>query len=534
MGGLVGGAGAGGEVACGRITHSSFLCCQSYQQVIEIPRASNIIFQHCLIMDKRIFQLSISALLVMSCALLNMEKLPVKEDSTTTPNQVTSTALPTQPAYYPGQLVDYLAQAGDMLPALAVHFNTTEAEIRKANPDLSQDVTTLLPGLAMKIPIHYSPIWGTPYQIVPDNVFINGPLAGRFKTSEFIARYPGWLKDYSEYAGGLTRSGTEIVDLVALNFSVSPQILLTLLEYQLHALTDPQTPQTRYMLGYVEIEHEGLYLQLVWAANILNNGYYGWRSGPIKTFEHVDGKLERPDPWQNAATVAIQSYFLDKPESEYSIAIGPEGMAKTFKDLFGNPWEVQETHIPGSLQQPVLLFPFHAGETWSFTGGPHPGWGTLEPYAAIDFAPPENVGICNPSKFLVTAMADGVVARSEAGIVVLDLDGDGDERTGWNIIYLHVAIDGRVTAGTRVNAGDSIGHPSCEGRGVIANGTHVHIARKYNGEWIPAGGTLAFNLEGWIAQDGLKPYLGTLTRGSETITACMGCVNSASRVTAGQ
>ena len=32
-------------------------------------------------------------------------------------------------------------------------------------------------------------------------------------------------------------------------------------------------------------------------------------------------------------------------------------------------------------------------------------------------------------------------------------------------------------------------------------GTHVHIARKYNGEWIPADG-LAFNLEGWVAHDG--------------------------------
>ena len=50
-------------------------------------------------------------------------------------------------------------------------------------------------------------------------------------------------------------------------------------------------------------------------------------------------------------------------------------------------------------------------------------------------------------------------------------------------------------------------------------GTHVHIARKYNGEWILADGALAFNLEGWIAHNGTQAYQGTLTRGAETVTA---------------
>lgn len=485
-------------------------------------------------MKKRKNLLLISAIFVMSCALLNMERLPVKEENTGVPNQVTPTALAIQPAYNPGELVDYSVQPGDTLPAIAVHFNTTETEIRAANPEIPADATTLLPGLSMKIPIYYLAIMGTTHQIVPDHIFVNGPQAAKFKTSEFVALQPGWLNNYFEYAGGLTRSGAEIIDLVALNFSISPQMLLTLLEYQVHALTDPQTPLTDYLLGYVDIQHKGLYLQLVWAANILNNGYYGWRSGLIEPFEHPDGRLERPDPWQNAATVAIQAYFLSQPESEYSFATGPDGMSKTYRDLFGDPWKVQETNIPGNLQQPYFLLPFHAGETWSFSGGPHTGWGTLEPYAAIDFAPPENVGVCQPSKFWAIAMADGVIARSETGMVVLDLDGDGDERTGWNVIYLHVATDGRAVVGTRVNAGDNIGHPSCEGRGMTANGTHIHIARKYNGEWIPAGGALAFNLEGWIVHNGSKPYLGTLTRGSDTITACLGCVNSTSRVTAGQ
>src|SRR5205823_2625090 len=143
---------------------------------------------------------------------------------------------------------------------------------------------------------------------------------------------------------------------------------------------------------------------------------------------------------------------------------------------------------------------------WNLTGGPHTGWGKGEPYAAIDFAP-NGVSECNPTGEWVTAMADGVVARSEAAEVLLDLDGDGLEQTGWVIFYLHIAGNGRVPAGTKLKTGDHIGHPSCEGG--EATGTHVHVVRKYNGEWILADGPLPFNLEGWVAHDGDKAYQGS-------------------------
>lgn len=77
---------------------------------------------------------------------------------------------------------------------------------------------------------------------------------------------------------------------------------------------------------------------------------------------------------------------------------------------------------------------------------------------------------------------------------MLDLDGDGDEHTGWVILYLHLGKTEQIQPGMLVKTGDPIGHPSCEGGS--ATGTHIHIARKYNGEWIPAYGALPFNLEG--------------------------------------
>jgi len=114
-------------------------------------------------------------------------------------------------------------------------------------------------------------------------------------------------------------------------------------------------------------------------------------------------------------------------------------------------------------------------------------------------------------------VADGVVVRVGDGILVLDLDGDGDERTGWNVFHLHVAAEGRAPLGAQLTRGQPLGHPSCEGG--TSTGTHVHIARKYNGEWIPAEGVLAFNLEGWVAANGRLPYQGTLKRNAQVIIA---------------
>ena len=428
----------------------------------------------------------------------------------------------TRPAYGPGELVDYTAQSGDTLPALAAHFNTSVDEILKANDFIPADATTMPPGMPMRIPIYFVPFWGNPYQSLPDSQYVNGPAQVGFDVQEFIAGHPGWLNGARAYVAGENRSGGEIVELVARNFSISPRLLLALLEYQSGALSQPapsgESPE--YPLGYEDRRYKGLYLQLVWAANTLNDGYYGWRTGRLSSFEIQGGRLERPDPWQNAASVGLQYYFSKvMTAGAYALAISEVGYARTYASLFGDPWEDVQAHIPGSLQQPEFSLPFQPKRTWAFTGGPHAAWGTGEPLAALDFAPPAVVGGCTPSEEWGTAVAPGVVVRSEPATVVLDLDMDGDERTGWVIFYFHVGDDERAPVGKSLQRGDPIGHPSCEGG--RATGTHIHLARKYNGEWIPAEGPLAFNLESWVAKNGAEPYKGSLTRYSRTVYACI-------------
>jgi LasA protease len=479
--------------------------------------------------DKKYFLL-ILVLALAACQPQGGDVAPFATAPTSTPGP-TATPFPSRPEYDPGELVDYMAQTGDTLPALAAHFNTTIQQIRDANPEIPADATTMPPGMPMKIPIYYLPFWGPPFQILPDSLYINGPAAVSFDILGFVANHPGWLKDYRAYAAEANHSGAEIVSLVATNYSIDPRVLLAVLEYQTGALSQPVPPGGDYPLGENDYTHAGLYMQLIWTADVLNNGFYGWRTGSLTELEHPDGTFERPDPWQTAASVAFQYYFSQHSSTtEYLLAIGPDGLAKTYLSLFGNPWVLEKSHIPVSLQQPDLTLPFAAGDTWAFTSGPHTGWGSLQPWAALDFGPPDVKG-CNSSTELVTAIANGVVVRSETGVVVLDLDGDGDERTGWDILYLHVATIGRVQVGQKLKVGDPIGYPSCEGG--TATGTHIHVARKYNGEWIPADGAIPFNMDGWIAHNGNVPRQGTLTRGNQTVIAC-DCSDAASQIKAGK
>ena len=216
----------------------------------------------------------------------------------------------------------------------------------------------------------------------------------------------------------------------------------------------------------------------------------------------------------------------------WKLAIHPhKGLPKLHEEMFGDAWERArsiEPLLPGGLTQPLMALPFEAGALWSYTSGPHAVWGTIGAQAALDFAPAVPISGCVQTEAWVVAVGNGLVVRSSSGVVVQDLDVnakeakdevpvDGLEQTGWAVLYLRVAEKDRVAKGQYLQAGERIGHPSCEGG--RANGTHVHIARKYNGEWVPADSTIPFILSGWTAHAGSSPYQGTLTNGEMTVNA---------------
>jgi LasA protease len=434
----------------------------------------------------------------------------------------TPTPNPTPASLSEGTSVEsYVVQSGQTLGWLALVFGCTVEEIVAANNLPNAD--SIAAGQTLIIPINATEV-GRDLKLVPDSEMVYGPAYIHFDLEGFVGGMDGYLAVYTEEVEEDTLTGAQVVQLVAQRYSVGPRVLLALLEQRSGWVTS-QTPSAEtlvYPLGHIQDYYEGLYQQLSWAAANLNEGYYGWKRGDRTNVRLLDATRAAFAPGINPGTAGVQNCLAQLSTSldEWLAATGPEGFPATYGRLFGNPFAYAvEPLLPPDLVQPELRLPWEAGATWYFTSGPHGGWGSDNDRAALDFAPGDGPLGCTPSSQWATAAASGLVLRSENGEVIIDLDGDGFEQSGWVLFYLHVYAEGRVEAGSNVERGQPIGRPSCEGG--YSTATHLHFARRYNGEWIPAGsGPAPMVLSGWTAHEDVAPYEGWLTKGDKTRIAC--------------
>jgi len=436
------------------------------------------------------------------------------------PGMPISSPTPDSPRLLPTPRVDpgqHVVQDGDTLGSIAQQYGVSLEALMQAN-GLS-DADFLSPGQALDIPAPNPGEQGPDFKIIPDSEMVYGPASAMFNVNAFVQLEGGYLAAYSEEVKGEILSGSQIVTLVAQNYSVNPRLLLALLEHQSGWVSQPSPINTEYPLGLLDAYHNSLYLQLTWTADTLNRGYYLWRENALATWVLADGSVLPIAPTINAGTAAVQGFFARLDDMfTWQGDTTAFGLFQTYFFLFGNPFDLAiEPLVPLYLQQPSMQLPFEAGTIWSFTGGPHGGWDSGSAWAALDFGPPGETAGCSPTDEWIVAVADGWIIRTGDGVVMQDLDGDGFEQTGWTIFYMHIESRDRVESKTYVYAGDYIGHPSCEGG--LSNGTHVHLARKYNGEWIPADGILPFQLEGWVSSGNGIEYDGWLTKGGQAVEA---------------
>jgi len=411
-----------------------------------------------------------------------------------TPDRPTETPLaptPSVPRYELTAGGSYTVQRGDTLGTIAAAYDLTVDDLLAANALANPDALEV--GQMLIIPGGTSAV--TPdFKLIPDSELVYGPAASGFSVAAAVKFTPGFLRAYSEEVDGRALSGVEIVSFVARSYSVNPRLLLALLEYRGEWLSNPypDEQQMDYPLGLVKAGREGLLRQLLDAADALNAGYYGWKYRGDLAMTFLDGQRVLFAPTLNAGTVGVQTMLArTNDEAQWQRDVHPDGFFQTYLSLFGDPFKIARDPVtPPDLTQPTLTLPFARGEEWVYTGGPHGAYNSGSAWGAVDLAPPEppeaikeTQGACYISPNWVIAAADGVIAFTGEGHVALDLDGDGDEHTGWDLIYMHIDTSERVKAGTRVRAGDRLGHPSCEGG--FSNGTHLHLSRRYNGEWIP-------------------------------------------------
>lgn len=395
----------------------------------------------------------------------------------------------------------YIVQSGDTLSQIAQRYNVTLQGLINLNQISNPNLLEVGQVLLLPAP----PTTFTPEIIIVSNSqLVRSPSGIGFDIDLFINNTSGYIKTATDIVdtrlsdGSIrkdTLSASGVIKRVATEYSIDERVLLAFLQYRARWLTESNLSDE--LVNYPLISESdsagfdrfGLYKQLSWLANEINRGYYRtkYRNFSILTFR--DGMQLLYNQSVNPATIALQYVLsLNNTIEQWRTDVSDNGFQQLYLDLFGNEVELASDPLRTISSQPLMTLPFKNGDVWRFTGGFHGGWGGGSAWAALDFAPPDDRQdgdpFCYISEYPVTAVANGVIARNIDGGLVLDLDGDGDERTGWTVLYLHLTVDTSITLGQSVSAGDVLGNASCFGG--FSTATHLHIARRYNGEWIPA------------------------------------------------
>lgn len=422
-----------------------------------------------------------------------------------------------------GVYIYHTISSGETLSYIAYLYGTDIETLVRLN-NLAGPAALIQVDQQLRVPIQTDK-FAPNRQLLPDSEVIYSPAYVDFDLTGFINQKQGYLATYVEFLDGQELSGAEIIERVSVQYGIGPRLLLALLEYYGGWVTNP-TPDPwllSHPLGAHNPRADNLYLALTFTANRINAAYYGYKRDGFWIFRLPDHSSAISSQGLNAGTVGVQNILAihSNDWATWLTELEPDGFMATYTALFGPPanYEMGPV-IPIDLTQPPLSLPWKAGQGFYFTSGPHPAYVDGSAWAAVDFGPPDILGNCFYSNEPVTAAADGVVVEARQGEVYLDLDGDGHIQTGWVLFYLHVALDINtpVQEGQHLREGDVIGYASCEGG--LANSSHLHFARRYNGEWMAAGGPVPMNLSGWIVQPNLIPYHGTIVRGTQLLEAC--------------
>jgi hypothetical protein len=408
--------------------------------------------------------------------------------------------------------------SGDFLSTLATRYGIALDDLIRYNHITHPNAVPA--GQRLMLP--YPTTRTTPAQVLlPDSELVYGPAYLDFDTASFVAQQGGWLATYrAPWFNGETLSGAQLVDYVAMRYSVGPRVLLALLEARSGWVTQPDEPQgyaRDYPLGHLATGG-GLEVQLEWAAAALNSGFYGWMERGETGIRFKNYSIARGAPGLNPGTIAVQRTLAQDCNFE-DLPAALDAFMIAYQKLFGDPFQYDLGQLlPWELQQPPMQWPWQAEEWWYLTSGPHGAWGAGSSWAALDFVPADApIGSCTPATSWARAASPGLVVRNTRGEVLVDLDEDGDMRTGWVIQYLHLSQ--RPPVGTHLQMGDPVGHPSCQG-GQAAS-SHLHIARRYNGVWIAAGGRIPLVLANWVTFDADTAYEGGMIGpDGQKLTAC--------------
>jgi hypothetical protein len=123
----------------------------------------------------------------------------------------------------------YIVQTGDTAQAIANRFGTALSKISGLNDPESENF--LKPDTLVMVDAPKRK-FSSGMRILPDEYVVMGYPSIGYDLAYEVQQAGGYLSGYSEYTSSGTLTGTEIIEKVALDYSISPIILMELLEYK--------------------------------------------------------------------------------------------------------------------------------------------------------------------------------------------------------------------------------------------------------------------------------------------------------------
>ncbi len=317
------------------------------------------------------------------------------------------------------------------------------------------------------------------------------------------------LKDVRFAVGGRSQSFTDVLVSLTSLYSLSPQLLLALIDLQSGLVSNPQasSDQMAWALGYPDRGRRGLSSQLHWAARELRYAVRDYAlkgSGPPAPLVFADGTRQ-----ELSADISFSRYVLARVLAP---TIGPgqlgarlDGLIRRYTRLFGDPrepptdWPAPAAPFltrPMERNFPITSFFDHDTPFLRQNGSIATYWGRTETDIAFayDGHTGWDYGIGPPDPVL--AAGAGVVTfagNSEDGCatpahaVIID-HGNGYRTLYWHLDSISVEAGQPITAGTPVGVAGASG---------CAAGAHLHLQVQYLGRDVDPYGWCGAGADPW-------------------------------------
>jgi LasA protease len=287
----------------------------------------------------------------------------------------------------------------------------------------------------------------------------------------------------------------EVISHWAGRTSISPKIILTLIEHQSLSLRDSDSSEKLNAALVSLSKEETLSARIKDISTRLADSYY-------------KNLAENTTAPEMKSLAALLNQSAETP-ADYSLKKNKiaESFTSTFFTLFPDLPSTQQTkaktiNMKSVPSQSLFQLPYPIGQAWQTWGGTHSFTGNGSgPFSSLDFRRSRLGFGANTSNIWISSASSGRAIRHSSCFVEVLASG------GWSTTYYHLD-NVRINTGQTVakntqlaNYADNISQSLCGG--AMSNGPHLHFSLKLNGVHASLD---SVTLSGYQVHAGLSNY----------------------------